>query len=153
MPTEPIRELVMRDIKSALELIVEGDSYFNTVARVSRVLEQQTHNELTLYVWSPSDATVNLDNKGTTTGIIETNMNVNIVALFAREVASDTFAMRLAADVERAVMADRDRGNYAVNTYLIGREIVTRETEPVAELTIKLVVRYRTDIANPSTQR
>jgi len=155
VPSEPVRELVMQDIKSALELIVEGDTYWNTVNTVSRELKPPTSTTGThLFVYSPGDSVLPYDGRSTSTGVIDTQMQIDIIAWMPREIASDTASQRLVADIETAILADRTRGGNAINTRLLGREVVTADAnEPLSQVTVRFVVRYRTTFGDPGTQR
>lgn len=156
MPATPVRELVLENVRTTLATIIAGADYFNDVFLVTRTAPNLANvpNELTLYVWSPGDSVVQRDGKGSSTGLVETRILINVQAIVLREVASDTFSNQIAHDIEKALCSDRYRGNYAMNFYPLGREIISDEsTEPLAFLTMRFEALYRTDFANPSTQR
>lgn len=156
MPSIPIREKVLENAKTTLSSIVAGESYFHTPSFVTRSAPNPASlpNDYTLFVFSPSDSAIIRDGRGTTSGVTETIIDIHVVVVASREVASDTFANEIAHDVEKALCADRNRGGFAFNFWPVGREILTDEAiEPLCYLTMKFQAHYRHDYANPSTQR
>lgn len=156
MPATPVRELVLENVKTTLQAIESGSDYFNDVHLVVRTAPNLANipNELTLFVFSPGDSNVTRDGRGSPTGLTETQILINVIAIISHEIASDTHANQIAHDIEKAVLADRQRGGYAINTFPLGRDVISDEsTEPWAFLTIRFQCFYRHDFANPSTQR
>ena len=153
MPDLPIRELVLQNIEESLLAIAGGEEYFNDRVAVSRVLLplDAVQSSPMLFVYSPGD--VVSARIGSATGISENTMDVIVSAVFERALASDTAANQLAHDIEKAMLQDRERGGYAINTVLIGRNIVANEaTEPWATLEVRFQVVYRHSFADPSLQ-
>ena len=156
MPATPVRELVLENVKTTLQAIESGADYFNDVYSVVRTAPNLANipNELTLFVFSPGDSNVTRDGRGSPTGLTETQILINVIAIISHEIASDTHANQIAHDIEKAVLADRQRGGYAINPFPLGRDVISDEsTEPWAFLTIRFQCFYRHDFANPSTQR
>lgn len=156
MPATPVRELVLENVRTTLAAVEAGTDYFHGPYSVFRTAPNvaNTPTDLTLYVFSPGDANVSRDGKGSSAGLVETRILVNVTAIVGLEVASDTHSNQIAHDIEKALCADRYRGTYAMNFYPLGREIISDEsTEPWAFLTLRFEALYRTDYANPSTQR
>lgn len=156
MPSTPVRELVLENVKTTLAAVEAGTDYFHGPYSVFRTAPNlsNTPTDLTLYVFSPGDSNVTRDGRGSPTGLTETQILINVTAIVGLEVASDTHSNQIAHDIEKAVLADRQRGGYAINTFPLGRDVISDEsTEPWAFLTVRFQCFYRHDFANPSTQR
>lgn len=152
MPLEPIRELVLQNVETTLKTIVQGDNYWNTVADVRRVLDDpHTAEGITLYIFSPGDETVEHDGKGTNFSCVQTIMSIDVIAVVEITEASATESQRLAADIERAMLQDRQRGTTALNTRIKSRTIVDGETEG-GQMVISFDVTYRTQFGEPGVQ-
>jgi hypothetical protein len=152
-PLEPIRELVMRNLVTTLEGVRQGDTYWTTIGSVSRELGAPTdHAGVHVALYSPADRASEREGRGVY-GATLTEMEVHVIAFAPREIASDTAAMRLAADIEYAVLQDRERGTYALNTWPLGRTITTPEQATYAEIVVRFVVQYRHAFGNPGTQK
>jgi hypothetical protein len=152
-PNIPIRERVLDNIRSTLELVLAGDAYHSTVGTVSRKLlpPPDMNSSTTLIVWSPSDTTSFIEGSGV--GTTTTEMVVNVDAYIRTDSASDTEANLLACDIEKAVLADRYRGNYAKNTRPVGRQVITEdEGDGWSFLRLTFAVTYRHSFAAPGTQ-
>ena len=153
MPSTPVRELVLENVKTTLAAIEAGTDYFHGPYSVFRTAPNLTNvpNDLTLYVWSPGDSGVTRDGRGLSGGLTETVMQVNVTAIVGREVASDTHSNQVAHDIEKALCADRFRGTHAINFYPVGREVISDEsTEPWAFSTLRFHAQYRTSFIDPS---
>ena len=141
--------------KTTLEGISAGSTYWNSIDNVSREIKPPwttTGKHLTIY--SPGDTVEPYDGRGTSTGVLDTKMQVDVVAWMPLEIASDTESQRLCADIETAILSDRTCGGNAINTRLLGREIYAAETnEPLSQVILHFVVRYRTKFNDPGTQR
>lgn len=160
----PLREKILDLVAARLATIQAGDTYFTSVATVHRKLVNPANfpNETVLVVYSPSDAIVQREGRGTASGIVRTSMNVEVIAWFHQDEASDTAANLLAHDIEKCMGANRQwlatttdpTSGLAYNSYPIGREIVTQEGgEPYAALTLRFVIEYQHDYGDPSQQR
>lgn len=153
MPSTPVRELVLENVRTTLAAVEAGTDYFHGPYSVFRTAPNlaNTPTDLTLYVFSPGDANVAREGRGLSGGLTETVMQVNVTAIVGREVASDTHSNQIAHDIEKALCADRFRGTHALNFYPVGREVISDEsTEPWAFLTMRFQAHYRTSFIDPS---
>ena len=153
MPLEPIRELVLQNVETTLKTIVQGDNYWNTVADVRRVLDDpHTAEGITLYIFSPGDEVFEYDGSGAASSSVMTKMAIDVIAVVEITEASATESQRLAADIERAMLQDRQRGTTAINTNIKSRTVVDGETEG-GQMVISFEVIYRTKFGEPGEQR
>ena len=153
MPLEPIRELVLQNVETTLKTIVQGDNYWNTVADVRRVLDDpHTAEGRTLYVYKPGDEVFEYDGSGAASSSVMTKMAIDVIAVVEITEASATESQRLAADIERAMLQDRQRGTTALNTNIKSRTVVDGETEG-GQMVISFEVIYRTKFGEPGEQR
>ena len=142
----------MQNVETTLKTIVQGDDYWNTVADVRRVLDDpNTAEGITLYIYSPSDEIVEIDGKGAPYSTVQTLMSIDVIAIVEFSEASATESQRLAADIERAMLQDRQRGTYALNTHIKGRTIVDGETNG-GQMVLSFDVLYRTRFGEPGVQ-
>lgn len=152
----PLRERILQKIAERL-VITQGDTYFTTIPAVYRTVihPPDVHDGPPIvYVIAPSETPAQRDGRGSTAGCVEWNMDVEINVLWKQESASDTTANLVARDIETAMASDRQFSTLALNSYPVGKEIVTLEgAEPWASIRIRWQVVYRVDFANPSTQR
>lgn len=157
MPTLPLRERVLESIANRLRGVVAGEKYFNTVARVSRVLmsaERAVEAVPTVFVLSGGEQTSDLDGATSGTGLQYTTMEVTVSAFWLEEQASDTSANKLAHDLQKAVCSDRFNSQTSINTTYLGMSITSNEAiQPYAHLSLRFQVRFRHEFANPSQKR
>ena len=160
----PLREKILALVAERLATIQSGDTYFTSVSTVHRRLVNPANlgNETALVVYSPGDAIVQREGRGTASGVVSTTMNVDVIAWFHQDEASDTAANLIAHDIEKCMGANRQwlatltdpTSGLAFNSYPVGREVVTQEGgEPYAALTLHFQIEYRHDYGDPSQQR
>lgn len=155
---EPIQELILREIKSRLEGInatSAPDTYYNRVRRVVRGLinPDQDVGALTLQLSSVNNAVKQYQSGGGAGGVCYRVMTVAVDAWLHKEFLSDTDSIRLAADIERAVMSDRKNGGHSECTWWQGAAPMAApdEAAPTAYLRVQFTVEYRTAAGLPAT--
>jgi len=155
MPSESVRELIMRNIETTLSAISMGD-YWHTVNTVSRSLRNPGDLKgVNIDFYSPAgtDVITPLAGGSSGTGITQTRMQIDVIAHVSNEVANDTDAGRLASDIENAFLADRYRGGNALNIGVISREIQTaNDTGILTNVVLRFFVLYRHEFANVGAQ-
>lgn len=154
MPSEPVREKVLQYFTSTLGGVKADATYWTTIDSVSRVWQPpETTSGTHVVVYSRADRTQPYDGRGAAAGVLDTWLDVDVLAFMPTEIASDTDATRLCADIERAILADRTCDGNAINLRLTGRDVVAiSDSNPYSYVAVHFTVRYRHEFANPSNQ-
>lgn len=161
MADTPIRELILQSIQARLQAITAGATYSHTVGQVVRqeIEPSGRSANITLSLTSPQDgpyedaAVGGRKAGGNSGGITYRVATVRVVAHVREEAASDTKLIAIAADIERAVLADRVQGGYALNSWWTGSQHgVTEAATPHLMTIVEFRVQYRTQYANPGSQ-
>ena len=151
----PVKEDIIANLKTALETISAGGTYYTSVERVTR------------YAGGPMDVTVFpsivMTPLGTAYGPPATQGTLTSAASF--RVSLDLFLRtrgsssslgtdpdvpvsleKFIRDVRQAVIVDRTRGGKAINTFAVSDEIFypTQDDDPYATARVTIEVNYRT---------
>lgn len=153
-PSEPVQELIMRDVVTRLQQIRQGDTYWNNVERVERVsIDPRQTSGIVLVVVSPSYVAKEMQGGSNGQGLLRRIMQVEVWAFWTADSASDTGAQRLCADIEKAICTDRFCGGNARNTTHTGRIATQDEAqEPFAQLRMQFDITFDTEFASPEVQ-
>lgn len=148
---DPIAWQVQQSLKTALETIDGTGDYFTTPASVN--YRTPTTNNVapnTITLW-----TQGVERSGESESSQMYDWWHTFVAAY-RAVATDTDTPeeqlhKARADIEAALMADPMRGQLAHDTDMLGADYLIEE-DARFEVQVRFRVRYRTSIANPTTQ-
>lgn len=156
MPNLPLRDRILENIKTTIENVVQGATYHTTVGYVAREAPTVPPKVTSAFVFATGegDEIRFLQGGASSNGLTDTKMRVSVAVFFPRETVDDSTAQKVVADIERAVLTDRNRGGEAINTTPAARSIFTaRETEPMFGIGIQFVVHYRHEFADPTQRR
>lgn len=157
MPDLPLRERVLAAIADRVGSIVEGDEYFSTVARVSRVMmdpNRAMEYTPTVFVTTPGETASELTGAMSATGLSVILMDVLVSVYWLEDDASDTTANCLAHDIQKAVCSDRSNSSTSINMSYLGMTIASNEAiAPYAHIALRFQVHFRHEFANPSQKR
>lgn len=148
MPTTSLRESIVENLKTTIEAIESGSSYFTTVRRVLRGVEpvRNLTETPTIWIWDTVE-TKELDNISQ----YHCTLQIDVIAMSTAYESRPQLMTQLLHDVEKAVMADITRGGYAIDTKITGNEAFLEvEAEPLVGITIGLVVDYLHSVTDPS---
>ena len=152
----PVKEDIIANLKTALETISAGGTYYTTVERV------------TWYVGGPMDMTefpcIVMTPEGTEYGPPATqgtltsaaSFRVNLGLYIRNRGASSSLGVdpdvpveleKFIRDVRQAIIVDRTRGNKAINTFAVSDQIFapTQDDDPYATAQLIIEVSYRTN--------
>ncbi len=146
-----VRESILDNIKTVLATVTTGNGYNNTLASVQRW--KQAGNSLVevpcVVIKGGPEEKVDEPNPLKTV-----NMTV-YCDLWIRQdpddtASTDTIVNSLYGDIEKALMIDRTRGGFAVDsTISAGEPFETVEGQPHAGMTIELSVQYQHQQSDP----
>jgi len=149
---DTVREKIMEDIKTTLEGISKANGYNNDIASIQRWRQggNPRLNVPCIVINAGPEEKDPVPNPLTTC-----RLTVNIDVWIRHDEddvpgSTDTILNSLLGDVEKALMVDIKRGDYAVDT-IIQRNIPfeTAEGEPYAGIIVDVEIHYRHKITNP----
>ncbi len=149
-----VREDVLADIKTTLEGISTGGGFNFDVASAIR-------GQVTITAFKAFPA-ITFDDLGETydrknNHSLHKELRVAVLGLLKVNKHTGDDAVRAAAsnllaDIEKALMQDRCRGGNAIDTLLQSNDIESSEaTSPYAFVVMELVVKYRTNLTDPTS--
>jgi hypothetical protein len=147
-----IREYILQNIKTALEVIRISNGYQVDIDNVQRW--EQEGNELRqtpCVVVVPDDETID---DGPDPEVIR-HLPVDLVLWYRHDknkidCSADEALSMFLADIEKAIMADHTRGGYAVTTSLKGNTpFTTAEGQPFCGFLVHIEVLYETRYNDP----
>ena len=146
----PVKEQVLDNLKTTLELIAGGASYHTTLRGVHRL---RGVNAMQLQQFPA----VIIDVAGTAhddgvNGMVSCSMDVNLVAVITDRTDPAQELEWLAADIKRALLIDVTRGGAAVDTKFVSDDIqISDDVTSVAAVQVQARVRFRHLYADPNT--
>lgn len=160
--TPSVKENILDWIATTLAGIDAGlhpDRYHNTVSRVVRGIVDPDEGEGTIVVMVASAVEIpdpSLDRRaggGPGIGMQYRHLLVDIDTWLADEFMTDTKAVGLGCDIERAMLQDRYMDGHAVNVWWRGTTIGSVNTQggPTALLRVQFTVQFRTLYGRPET--
>lgn len=146
-PSEPVSELILQNVKTALEGIVAGDDYFHTVRHVE--INDGTHvagHKHPAAFIKPYDT--DMDGEGETVSDgIEHRMPMDVDLVYQGRTSGPTQFERLIRDGITALYADRSRGGLATHTIIDGvsRSYPGDPQQDIYVATLRVRVVFRTN--------
>lgn len=152
---EPIREEVLANLKTTLQGVTVANGYTYDVACVVR--GEITPNRL------QSFPAIVFDDLGETYDRLNNNshhkeLRVGLLGVLKVTTGATDDVVRqacgnLLADIEQALMVDRCRGGFAVDTLLQSNDVESGEAvRPYAFVVLELLAKYRTNLTNPRSK-
>jgi hypothetical protein len=150
---DSLRELVMKNIKTTLATITTGGGYANTVASVQRYRTGgQSQTVFPMIIIREGAET----SKDEPLGKISHQLAVDLLLIVVHDPAtdareSDEVMNSFLADVQKAMLTDRSRGGYAVDTKLLGSEpLDVEDSNTDVQQVCSWEVHYRHSNTNPA---
>ena len=152
---DPLDEKIAQNLKTTLETITRAAGYNQTVAEVHRLTALDGFDMTHLHVVMVEEAPER-EREGAPAGCFAWRKTFSIVCCVRPsdddESPIDAQLNRFAADVVKAVMADRTRGGFAIETDVLDPIDVTDKDGVVEGRVVPVEVTYRHLDTDPYTQ-
>lgn len=152
--SEPIIELIAANIETVVNTITAGNGYnYNLTAKRPKRIDFLTEswNNLDVIIQQTSAAAKDSEYSHPYKTYTITFMLVAIVVGSDSDSFSiDTQKNKIAADIEKAIMADRTRGGYAMDSNITEINFIT--DDDAGGVSLLLEVEYRTIYDNPYSE-
>lgn len=156
MSMETIRENIIENLRTSLQDVKTVNGYYfdlkdEAVQRWS--MHGNSMVDLPMVIISPGDE----EEKSLPNNFEECLLTVYLDVFFVHSedasVSTDTYLNRLQGDFKKAVLADRTRGGYAVDTDISGTTpFEVTEGQAYAGIIMELSIRYRHIESDPANQ-
>jgi len=155
--TSPVAERIVDDITADLAAITTGNGYYQTVKRVTRLgsLASAVVNTPMIGVYIQSEQNLDEELEGTY-GLTTRDLTVSFRLYTGDPDDPDEALSYLAADVDKALLADPHRSALAQNTVV--KSVVRDYLDPdggeiTGEATVTVVCRYQQKLTDPYESR
>jgi hypothetical protein len=152
----PVKEDIIANLKTALESIAAGGSYYTTVEQVTRYNGgPMDMTEFPCIVMTPMGTDYGpLASQGTLTSAA--SFRVNLALYLRSRGASSSLGVdpdmpvtmeKFIRDARQAVIVDRTRNGKAINTFAVSDEVFypTQDDDPYAVANLVIEINYRTN--------
>ncbi len=153
---ESVRERIIANIKTSLEVITQANGYnfdfsSQTVQRWS--MHGNTPVDIPMIIVTPGDEMEEPSVHPFTECVLSVFLSVFYINDKNDPVPTDTYLNRLQADIKKAALLDHTRGGEAIDTDIVSTSpFVSVEGQHYAGLMIELKVKYR-HLRNDPTRR
>ncbi|MGE0267888.1 MAG: hypothetical protein AB7S78_05495 [Candidatus Omnitrophota bacterium] len=147
-----IRERILANIKTTLELITVANGYINTIASVQRWDKRGNPlRQVPCIVVNAGQEEKQMTPNPYFTCRLSVYLDVWIRQDEADATATDVILSGILGDIEKALMIDNTRGGFAIDTNIKSNvPFETVEGQPHAGLTIELEILYQHTQSDPS---
>lgn len=155
MPT-PIIEYIAANVLSTVQAVTAANGYDNTVTGERLIRTGNRVRDRLVVVEQGDTKRSDLDgdrDQYQAIGWVQTfYLTAYVLESESSSTAIETRLNSIRSDLEKAIMADPTRGNYAVDTFLVGATRVTDDDSAAEGVVVEIEVYYRVLHTNPYAQ-